>query len=280
MIKPNNKTIIIIVIGLLVIFLLPQLNKQSKKEAGESFVRGINKMQVFPGETFTATYTATSSDTEWFVGFHEDVSCGNAVEGFILSNAGQSPKSEQYIFTAPQSGACTFSNGYSQFTGLTQQFFAGATISVCQHNNYLNCNVGNIWYYDSCNRPELSQEVCSGLVSNGTWGAWSCTSSTVRGRVKTDTIKSTCTTGQTICPTTPNPVTQTETCIGFCEQSTGNCQSCNTNADNNPCNSCVSFTELLSYANAWVAKTGSPVPTFTNVLQAANAWIGRNKLVC
>jgi len=56
-------------------------------------------------------------------------------------------------------------------------------------------------------------------------------------------------------------------------------KTCNTAADIS-CDNCVSFTELLSYANAWVAKTGNPVPTFTNVLQAANAWIGRNKAMC
>jgi len=49
-----------------------------------------------------------------------------------------------------------------------------------------------------------------------------------------------------------------------------------TSADINS-DGCVSFTELLSYANAWVAKTG---PTFNNVLEAANRWVVRNKAIC
>jgi len=69
----------------------------------------------------------------------------------------------------------------------------------------------------------------------------------------------------TVCPT--------GTCDGV-----GNCVggSCDTDADTN-CDGCVAFTELMTYANNWVAKLG---PTFTDVMNVANRWILRNKGVC
>jgi len=51
---------------------------------------------------------------------------------------------------------------------------------------------------------------------------------------------------------------------------------CNTDADTN-CDNCVSFTELMNYANRWINKQG---PSFDDIMQAANGWAGRNKAVC
>ena len=48
----------------------------------------------------------------------------------MLSNAGQSPKSEQYTFTAPQSGACTFTKGFYQFTGDINQTLPTLSIPI------------------------------------------------------------------------------------------------------------------------------------------------------
>ena len=121
---------VIVIMGLLIMG-----QQGNKKEAGESFVRSFSKNVVSPGETFTATYTATSSDMEWFVGFGDTVSCGNPVEGFMLSNAGQSPKSEQYTFTAPQSGVCTLTNGWYQFTNSDKINLNPVTITISGSGN-------------------------------------------------------------------------------------------------------------------------------------------------
>ena len=43
------------------------------------------------------------------------------------------------------------------------------------------------------------------------------------------------------------------------------------------CNSCISFQELIAYANAWVNNQG---PSFNDLIARANSWVERNKSVC
>ena len=80
--------------------------------------------------TFTVTYTATATEQEWLVAFTEDVSCGQNVEMFMLTSSGQSPKTETFTYTAPQSGSCTFSNGQYEFTGGTSISIPQASVTV------------------------------------------------------------------------------------------------------------------------------------------------------
>ena len=81
-----------------------------------SLSRTFSPEVISPGESFTVTYTATSSDAEWFVGFGDTVSCGDDVESFLLGEGNEPTAVKTKVFTAPSSGTCTFTNGYYEFT--------------------------------------------------------------------------------------------------------------------------------------------------------------------
>ena len=52
--------------------------------------------------------------------------------------------------------------------------------------------------------------------------------------------------------------------------------SCDTEADTN-CDVCVSFSELITFANLWVDGFG---PLFQDVIESANRWVSRDKEIC
>jgi len=118
-----------------IIYLIITLLMVSLVSATGSLTRTVSATTVSPGGVITIAYTATNPAQEWFVGFHDDVSCSNNIDGFMITNAGQSPKSEQYTFTAPQSGVCTLTNGWYQFTNSDKINLNPVTITISGSGN-------------------------------------------------------------------------------------------------------------------------------------------------
>lgn len=65
---------------------------------------------VAPGQTFTVTYTASSTDSLWYIFFTDTVSsCAPGIYENSISGGEPGSQTQTKTFTAPMSGSCTFS---------------------------------------------------------------------------------------------------------------------------------------------------------------------------
>lgn len=135
----------LVIIGIL--FILPSLNIGGFAITGNEDVERSVPSIVSPGQTFTVSYTATSTSGTWGASLEDSVSGGctfpsgsNSYKDVLLSDSGNTRTIE---VTAPQSGSCTFSGDFKFGTdSIGQMTNSVITISSSGGGDEDECSAG------------------------------------------------------------------------------------------------------------------------------------------
>lgn len=270
----NNKVWIAVGIIALVIIFLPQIQKESKKLAGETMKRQFSNNYVNPGGTFTVQYNVQGvSASPYFFSIKDIITgagCTLATNGgneIITTITSPQAESGQISVKAPSIlGLCNF-NGDYQLGSNVPVSFSQESVEVC---NAVNC-VQSDW-------TPLTNNACNGFTYTQT--RTTSTLAKCGGSCGTTTQQAV---GNKDCGSTPS-ITSTDLFPNGCTGGVaGNCVLCLTYGDGfssscvknkDSCNGGVSRTELGCVAQEWINQGGAST-TRRYLGDSAQDWINK-----